>query len=373
MILVTGGAGYIGSVLVRQLLERGETVRVYDKLIFGDSGLRDVMNKIEIVQGDLRDFDKRILDGVTAIIHLAGMSNDPTAEYNPKANWEMNTLATAQLARIAKNYKIKRFTFGSSCSIYDQGVFSEDLVLSEDSPVSPRAAYALSKYEAEKVLLELSDDNFRPVIFRQGTVYGFSPRMRYDLVLNTFIKDAITKGVITINAGGEMWRPLVDVYDVGLAHIRAISVPSEKIKQQIFNLSYKNYRILELAHIVKDALKDKINFEINVDYSNYNTRSYRVSTERTQFSLGFHPTVAAKDSALNVYEKIYQNKMTDFENPIYYNIKWMTQLDEMEQLLSKIGSVFGLGKKNINNKKNQNLSHEKQAKTDLTKGTDFRW
>lgn len=340
MILVTGGAGYIGSVLVEELLAKGEAVRVFDKLYFGEEGLSKHRDKIDLVQGDIRGMNADVLDGIDSVIHLAGLSNDPTAEFNPKANREMNTVATGVLARACKEKGISRFIFASSCSIYDRGLFAEDILYDEDSEVAPRAAYAVSNYEAEKILLDLCDDKFCPVILRQGTVYGFSPRMRYDLVVNTFVKDAVTKGALRVFCGGEMWRPLVDVSDVAKAHICCVEAPEEKVRGQIFNLSFKNYRILELAHWVREALKDRIEVEIDVDYSHFKTRSYRVSAQKIETVLGFKPVVAVKESVEKMVEKIYDYGFTDFLNPRYYNIEWMTLLSKMEQTLARIGSVF---------------------------------
>ncbi len=340
MILVTGGAGYIGCVLVEELLAKGYAVRVFDKLFFGGEGLDEVKDKVEIVQGDLRSMAPEVLDDIDSVIHLAGLSNDPTAEFNPKANREMNTVATERLATLCKQRGIKRFTFASTCSIYDKGLYAEDLLLDEDSPVEPRAAYAVSNYEAERILLKMTDDKFCPVILRQGTVYGFSPRMRYDLVVNTFVKDAFMKGALTVFCGGMMWRPLVDVTDVAKAHICCLESPIEKIKGQIFNVSYKNYLILELAHWVREALKGIKNVEIEVDYSHFKTRSYRVSAKKIDTVLGFRPTVPVKESVQNMIAKIGEYGCDDFLNPKYYNIQWMTLLCEMEEILGKIGSVF---------------------------------
>lgn len=340
MILVTGGAGYIGSVLVRELLAKGETVRVFDKLYFGNTGLREVADRIDLVQGDLRSITADVLDGIDAVIHLGGLSNDPTAEFNPRANYEMNTVATERLARLCKERGIRRFTFASTCSIYDRGLFAEDIIQDEESEVSPRAAYAVSNYQAERILLDLADEAFCPVLLRQGTVYGFSPRMRYDLVVNTFVKDAFMKGVLTVNCGGEMWRPLVDVSDVAKAHICCVEAPEDRVHGQVFNISFKNYRVLELAHWVKEALKGQLDIDIQVDYSHFKTRSYRVSTRKAETVLGFKPAMPVKESVQHMVECIQQTKMTDFLNPRYYNIEWMMLLDEMEKTLTRIGSVF---------------------------------
>jgi nucleoside-diphosphate-sugar epimerase len=340
MILVTGGAGYIGCIAVRQLLDKGEAVRVYDKLYFGDDGLADVRDKIELVQGDIRTFDAEVLDGCDAVLHLAGLSNDPTAEFNPKANEEINTHGTEVVAKACKAKGIRRFINASTCSIYDLGFYAPDFLRDEDSEVKPRAAYAVSNYEAEQLLLEMADDRFCPVILRQGTVFGWSPRMRYDLVVNTFVRDAIAKGVLTVHCGGEMWRPLVDVTDLCRVYIACVEAPDDKVHAKIFNVVGKNYRILELAHWVREALKPVKRVEIEVDYTTYKTRSYRVSGERIQSVLGVKPLVGVKESVEQMLRNVEEHHQMDLYNPRYYNIEWMTLLSDMEQTLKRIGGVF---------------------------------
>jgi len=340
MILVTGGAGYVGCILVRELLSKGETVRVFDRLFFGEDGLQEVRDKVELIEGDLRYFDEAILDGIDSVIHLAGLSNDPTAEFNPKANHEMNTVATEVLANACKRRGIKRFVFASTCSIYDKGLYAEDRLLDEESDVSPRAAYAVSNHEAERALLAMADDRFCPVILRKGTLYGFSPRMRYDLVVNTFVKDALMNGSLKVFCGGEMWRPLVDVTDAAKAYICCVEAPEHKVHGQIFNLVFKNYRILELAHWVREAVKPMKKLEIEVDYSHYRTRSYRVSGQKIETVLGFKPSVPVKESVEQMVKMIQKNGYTDFLNPKYYNIQWLMLLSEMEGRLKRMGSVF---------------------------------
>jgi nucleoside-diphosphate-sugar epimerase len=340
MILVTGGAGYIGSVAVRQLLEKGEAVRVFDKLYFGDHGLAEVADKIDLVQGDVRAFDPAVLDGCNAVIHLAGLSNDPTAEFNPKANHDINTTGTEVVARACKAKGVPRFVFASTCSIYDLGFYAQDFLRDEDSEVAPRAAYAVSNYEAERLLLSLADERFQPVMLRQGTVFGWSPRMRYDLVVNTFVRDALTKGTLTVHAGGEMWRPLVDVSDLARVYIACVEAPRERVAGKTFNVVEKNYRVLELAHWVREAFKPMRKVEIEVDYSTYKTRSYRVSGKRIEVELGFRPLVGVKESVERMVRAIQQTGTDDLFHPRYYNISWMTLLHEMEGTLRRIGSVF---------------------------------
>jgi nucleoside-diphosphate-sugar epimerase len=341
MILVTGGAGYIGCVAVRQLLAKGEAVRVFDKLYFGADGLADVADSVELIQGDIRHFDPAVLDGCNAVLHLAGLSNDPTAEFNPRANEEINTHGTEVVARAAKEKGIKRFIFASTCSIYDLGFYAPDFLRDEDAEVRPRAAYAVSNYNAERLLLEMSDDRFCPVVLRQGTVYGWSPRMRYDLVVNTFVRDALSKGFLTVHCGGEMWRPLVDVTDLARVYIACVEAPDDKVQGRVFNVVGKNYRILELAHWVREALKPIRKIEIEVDYSSHKTRSYRVSGQRIETELGVQCVVGVKESVEYMMRMLEQNGgPMEAYHPRYYNIEWMTLLSSMEKTIKQIGGVF---------------------------------
>ena len=340
MILVTGGAGYIGAVAVRELLDKGFAVRVLDKFLYGDDPLKEVMNRIDCVPGDICHLDEAVLDGIDVVIHLAGLSNDPTAEFNPDANRRMNTFATQNLAEACKRKGIERFVFASSCSVYDRGMMADDIIQDEDSPLEPRAAYATSKYAAERALLELADDRFRPVILRQGTVYGWSPRMRYDLVVNTFVRAAFETGKLTVHCGGEMWRPLVDVTDVAKCYLACIQADLDVVGGQIFNLSYKNFRILELAHWVKKALDGIVDVEIVVEYGNQTARDYRVSTRKMERVLGFRPVTSVEDSARNIAHKVQAGIHADFHNPKYYNIKWLEMLVEIDAHLKRIGSIF---------------------------------
>lgn len=342
-ILVVGGAGYVGCVLVPELLERGYAVKVFDRLYYGDQGLKDFADRIELEVGDMRTMNSTTLEDIDAVINLGGLSNDPTAEYNPKANYEMNTVATERLARLCQEMGIKRYLFASSCSIYDVGEGNEekDVLLDERAKVDPKAAYSRSKYEAEQILLSMASENFCPVILRKGTIYGFSPRMRYDLVVNTLVKDALDKGYMTIFYGGEMWRPLVDIRDVAKAYIACLQAPEEKICGQIFNVVNRNFRISELALRVREGLQQAgIKAEIRADYRYKGVRNYRVSGKKIEQLLDFKPTISVEESVVDMVEKIRQYGYTDFDNPRYYNIKWMRLLEEADKVIRITGSVF---------------------------------
>jgi nucleoside-diphosphate-sugar epimerase len=342
-VLLVGGAGYVGSVLAEELLERGYAVKILDRLYYGDGGLREIHDRVELVVADMRVLPPDLLENVDVVVNVGGLSNDPTAEYNPRANYEMNTLATQALAEMCRAAGVHRYVFASSCSIYDRGVGNDDkdIIQDEETPVSPRAAYSGSKREAEKILLDMAGDDFCPVILRKGTVYGFSHRMRYDLVVNTFVKFALSQGYLNLHYGGEMWRPLVDVRDVARAYILAIEAGEEKVKGQIFNVSHRNYRISELALRVGSALRQvDLDPEIRADYGYKGVRSYRVSTKKIEHVLGFRPKVDVEESVIDMVEKIRRYGYTDFDNPRYYNIRWMRLLEEAQQIISITGSVF---------------------------------
>lgn len=340
MILVTGGAGYIGAVLVEELLKRGNSVRVYDRFYFGWRAVEHLRDQVEFVQGDIRTFDPAALDGVTAVAHLAGLSNDPMAEFNPKANLSINVDGTRAVAEACKQRGVPRLVFASSASIYDKGLYAEDILQDETAEVEPRAAYAVSKFRAERALLELCDDAFCPVILRQGTVYGYSPRMRYDLVVNTFVRDALLRGRLSVFCGGEMWRPLVDVVDVARAHVAALEAPADLVRGEVFNVSYKNYRILELAHWVREALKDRLRVEIEVDYEDRKARSYRIASKKIETVLDFEHQIAVKDSIDNMLAKIGDEDPASLVHPRYHNIEWMKLLQETERVVERFGTVF---------------------------------
>lgn len=337
IILVTGGAGYIGSVLVRELLAKGEKVRVFDKLYFGKESLSNIAGQIEIIQGDVRKFPADILDDVKAVIHLGSLSNDPTAEFDPKANHEINCEGTMRVAEACKKKGVSRITFASSAAVIG---FHVDSIADETFKPNPQSEYAQSKLDAEIGLTGLADSKFCPVIFRQATVYGFSPRMRWDLVVNTMTKDAFSKGRIYVYCAGDSWRPLVHVKDVALAHIKAIEASEEKVKGQIFNLVHKNYRILELGHWVAETLKNRVKIEVEVLFGSKESRSYRISGDKVKKVLGFEPSITVEEAVKEIYGILHSGKYTDFANPIYYNIDWMKLLVEMENKLKVIGKVF---------------------------------
>jgi nucleoside-diphosphate-sugar epimerase len=235
MILVTGGAGYIGSVLVPELVAIGERVRVVDTLWFGNPF--PPHDRLEVIEGDLRYPDPKWLEGVDAVIHLAGLSNDPTADFAPELNSESNVFATRQLAELAsqkarRDDKEIRYLFASTCSVYYAPTTADEanvIAMTEDMPIAPTANYSKTKRLAEVELLRIADQNplFVPVLLRKGTIFGLGPRMRFDLVVNVFTLHAWKNQQLTVHGHGEAWRPLLHIRDASDAYIHLLSAPVE--------------------------------------------------------------------------------------------------------------------------------------------------
>jgi len=322
-------------VLVRRLLDEGHDVRVYDKLVFGSDGLDDIKDRIELVAGDVRSPDSSLFDEIDAVVHLAGLSNDPTAEFNPKANESINTDGTEVFAKQCKEAGIKRFVFASSCSVY-YTLEPDDSPRDEDHPIAPTAPYSWSKHEAEKRLLSLADENFCPVILRKGTVYGQSPRMRYDLVVNTFTKDAFERRHLIIHGGGRMWRPLLNINDAADAYIAAINAPEEKVHGQVFNVLTDNFKVLKVAYEVRRALETEKGIHLQMDIQQVGqVRSYRVDGSRFRSVLGVVPATPIGRAVSDMWDTLEEG--VDCSQAIYYNIRWLELLTEMRHRIEAMG------------------------------------
>ena len=249
-----------------------------------------------------------MLEGVDAVVNVGGLSNDPTAEYNPRANHEMNTRgdggARAALqggGRAPVRPRLVLLDLRLRASL-DEGA---DVLQDETAPVAPRAPYSLSKYEAERDILPMADAGFCPVALRKGTIYGYSPRMRYDLVVNTFVRDALIHRRLTLHHGGEMWRPLVDVRDAAQAYIALVEAEDAAVRGEVFNLCYRNLRISELALRVQEALRRLgIDVDVRPDYHHGSVRNYRVSGDKIARVLNFRPKVSIEESVTDMVQRI---------------------------------------------------------------------
>ncbi len=337
-ILVAGGAGYIGSILVPKLLDRGYRVRVLDRLFFGEDSLASVREKIELVVADVRDVPATALDEVDGVINLSGLSNDPTAEFDPEANWQMNAIATETLARACLERGIERYVFASSCSLYDglpPGMHAED------ADIQPRAAYATSKRYGEEKLIELGAEGLCPVILRNGTVYGWSPRMRFDLVVNTFVKDALLAGSLKLHGGGWMWRPLVDIRDCADAMIAAYEAPAEKVQGEIFNVVHSNYQIRELAMIVAGSVQlGGRPVQLEEVPALKLTRDYECANAKLSTTLGFIPRRSVLEAVSDLLARIEGDDLTGLTDPRCYNIRWLELLHAVKPVLDAFAEVL---------------------------------
>lgn len=334
-IMVTGGAGYVGSCLVPALVEMGMRLCVVDKMIFGDHGLDAVRDRIEVRQMDVRHLTPSDLAGFDAVVHLAGLSNDPTAEFNPEANRLINFEATVRLGRLARDSGVKRFVFASSCSVY-YTESPDGHVCDENHPVDPKAPYSWSKRQAELGLLELAGADFSPVILRKGTIFGHSPRMRYDLVVNTFTRDAYAKRRLNVQAGGRMWRPLLHIRDAVEAYKALLTADRAGVHGQVFNILSDNYQVLAIAQEVRRALEEQPGISLDLDIAPVGiSRSYKVTGQKFR-------EVTSVDLSRDIREAVHEMwhgaaNVLDLHHPIFCNISWLELLSDIECRLKRMG------------------------------------
>jgi nucleoside-diphosphate-sugar epimerase len=324
-ILVTGGAGYLGSVLVPKLLMRGHAVRVVDIGYFGLGHLRSMHPAVELVREDLRraiaeeDFRHQLLDGCDAVIHLAAISNDPSAELHPQLTEEVNLGTTIALAESAKKIGM-RFIFSSSCSVYGEA----DGLLDEDGPVNPLTVYAISKVKSEQALFAMATDSWRPVVLRNGTLFGYSPRMRFDLVVNIFALYSTVRNEIRIFGDGMQWRPFLSVQDCARAFVHFAETP--RAKHLCYNVMQENLRVVDVAAIfqrLNPGLK-----AIYVPTQDPDLRDYRVTAERL-CEEGFRPRLDVEAGAEGIAEAIVCGLIPDPESIFYRNAKWLKELTQI--------------------------------------------
>tara|TARA_B100001142_G_scaffold329080_1_gene391059 strand:+ start:1509 stop:2534 length:1026 start_codon:yes stop_codon:yes gene_type:complete len=321
-ILITGGAGYVGSVLVKKLVSLGYNVKVIDSLVFGNDGISSLINekKIEFFNLDIRDTEKisSIIKNIDCVIHLAAIVGEPLCKKIPDAAKQINEFATKNLVNICKNQNVKRFIFASTCSNYGS---SEDIV-NESSTVMPLSLYSECKVNSEKFILDKNNDVFETCILRFATAHGLSPRMRFDLLVQEFIRDAIVDKKISI-FGADFWRPLVHVEDMADACISAINAPSKLISGQIYNVGddKENYTKINLAEIIKEFITD---VEIEIIKSKKDPRNYKVSFEKIKNSLNFEPNHTVKDSVIEILNDIKSGKI-DPRDSEFSNMSKLTE------------------------------------------------
>ena len=318
-ILVVGGAGYLGSVLVRDLLARGYFVKIFDNFMYGKNSIKDIRDNksLEIIENDLRNIEAIVssLFDIDAVILLAAVVGNPASDVRPVDTIETNFLAAQALASACKYHHINRFIYASTCSVYGKG---KDM-LDEESPLNPMSLYARTKIASEESILSMADNSFSPTILRMGTLYGYSSRMRFDLVVNTMTMKAFLERKIQVFGGGKQWRPLLHVKDASNAFIRCLETPIDIIALNVFNVGseQQNYQILNVAEIIRDTIKD--NVEVVVEASNIDSRDYRVSFEKIRKILNFITKYDIPSAVKQIYLNLQNGVIKNPNAKIYYN------------------------------------------------------
>jgi nucleoside-diphosphate-sugar epimerase len=327
-LLIAGGAGYVGSTLIPKLLDRGYKVDVVDLFWFGNHLPRQVgiLNKdiFQLTVEDLAAYDQ--------VVFLAGLSNDPMAEYSPNKNFIFNAAAPAYLAYIAKLAKVRRYVYASSCSVYG---YTENELYDESSPTSSNYPYGISKLQGEQAVMQLMSDEFSVISLRKGTISGYSPRMRLDLIINTMFKNAMRDRTITVN-NPAIWRPILSIEDAATGYIRAIEA-NERISG-IFNLASGNYTVGEVADLVKAAIEERLSIRVNLNIKHIDDfRNYKVSTDKAANVLSFHPVGNIKSIIDNLADNV--DKFRDWDNPAYFNIQCFHALEKEIEVHNMVGAV----------------------------------
>ena len=309
-ILLAGGAGYIGSKLAPHLINRGYEVDVVDLFWFGDF----LPDKVSKIKKDIFEITREEVAKYDQIIFLAGLSNDPMAEYSPSLNFIHNASAPAYLGYIAKQAGVKKFIYASSCSVYG---YTENELYDEKSPAVSNYPYGISKLQGEQAVLQMMADHFSVICLRQGTVSGYSPRMRLDLIVNTMFKCAMLDREITVH-NPAIWRPILSINDAVTAYVRAIE--SNDSINGVFNVASGNYTVGEVADLVKTSIESKMDKKIELKIEHrQDYRNYKVSIEKARNILSFKPRYDIDGIIQDLVE--HYDQFNDLKNDQYYNIE----------------------------------------------------
>ncbi len=334
-VLVVGGAGYLGSVLVRKLIDRGYRVRVLDNLLHGDEPILSLFSlpTFKFIRGEIRNIDTifQAVRDADAVIHLAAIVGDQACNLDPAVSVQVNAQASRVIAEACRFYSVRRLVFASTCSVY--GCSSE--ILTEHSPLNPVSLYAKTKIEAEKGILGLVEDGLSPCILRASTLFGLSPRMRFDLVVSAITARAVIDGEFMVY-GGEQWRPFLHVDDAAEAYAQCLEAPLEAIRGQVFNLGANayNYRIRDIADMVQALVPTAV---MKVDERTTDRRDYRVSFDKIEQTLHFHPRKTVQDGIQEVKTALEHGVFRDYRDKKYSN--YQKGFDEYYASLLRYDSI----------------------------------
>jgi nucleoside-diphosphate-sugar epimerase len=332
-VLVTGAGGYVGIPLCQNLVNRGYQIIALDRFFFGQEKLGDLFNSpaVQVVVQDIRDIDSSLLEGVYGVIDLAGLSNDASAEIDPELTRQINLNGGLRLANAAKEMGIKRYVYASSASVYGHGIKTR---LIESDECRPQTLYAQSKIEVEKQLKALQSPSFEPVIFRNATIFGLAPRMRFDLAVNIMTLRAWKERVIYIMGGGEQWRPFVHVNDVVQVLIQGLEADSDLVAGEIFNVGDDgmNYQIRQLAQFVLDVIP---NVRVHNIPDDPDKRTYNVSFAKIKQMLGFEARTKVHEGIVEIKQALDRGQISA-DDPTCYTLQWYKSLLEWEKRIQNL-------------------------------------
>ena len=333
-VLVTGAGGYIGSILTRMLLDSGDAVTAVDQFYFGRHTLPPDGERLRVLHLDIRDMEIHHFQGIDAVVDLAALSNDPSGELDPDWTWQVNHAGRVRVAQLAKRAGVRRYLLPSSCSVYG----FQDGILDERSPVNPLTTYAKANYQAERDTLALAEGRFCVVVIRQATVYGLSPRMRFDLAINGMVRGLFKTRKIPLLRDGTQWRPFVHVKDTARAMLMLLNAPPDATTGQVFNIGAdeQNYQILPLAKIVAEAAGLPSD---NEWYGAPDHRSYRVSFQKIRDLMGFTPLWTPREGVPEIYDALRQGAV-DPDDPRTVTVGWYKRQVDANMITERQGVLM---------------------------------